>query len=231
MMYSRLKIARNLLTQDGVCFISIGDDEVHNLRTMCNEIFGENNAVVLAPRVAKRTSNKGTHFRPTKDYVLAFARDITKLPAFGIPKIVDKKDYKFTEENGRKFKQSGASLFQPSLDPMRGCINQRYYIEAPDGSLIIPPGNVFPEAKTECSKIAPQTGADKVWRWSVDSYSRKKHRLIFTKGSSKNPLLDEDGNQSKWNIYPKVYLDEDLEKRLYQRTSSMIIQTHKEQKS
>jgi len=39
--------------------------------------------------------------------------------------------------------------------------------------------------------------------------------LIFTEGSAKNPLLDEHGNQSKWNIYPKVYFDEDIESTLH----------------
>ena len=93
--------------------------------------------------------------------------------------------------------------------------NQRYYIEAPDGSLIIPPGDIFPEKKKDGSKVKPITNNDKVWRWSVDTYLKQKHLLIFTKGSSKNPLLDEKGNQSKWNIYPKVYFDEDVDSTLH----------------
>ncbi len=45
MMYPRLKLARNLLTEDGVIFISIDDNEVHNLRKVCDEVFGEGNFV------------------------------------------------------------------------------------------------------------------------------------------------------------------------------------------
>src|SRR5699024_8279779 len=45
MMYPRLRLARNLLTDDGVIFISIDDNEVHNLRKICDEIFGEGNFV------------------------------------------------------------------------------------------------------------------------------------------------------------------------------------------
>lgn len=45
MMYPRLKLARNLLTDDGVIFISIDDGEADNLRKMCNEVFGESNFV------------------------------------------------------------------------------------------------------------------------------------------------------------------------------------------
>lgn len=212
MVYPRLKIARNLLSSSGVIFISIGEDEVDNLKKICTEIFGDENFVAQVTRVAKRTSDKGTHFRPTKDYILTYARNIEELPEFGIPKDRDEKDYKYKDETGRKYKKSGASLYQPSLDSRP---NQRYYIEAPDGSLIIPPGNVFPSEKSDGSKVKPLSNADKVWRWSVDTYLKQKHLLMFTEGSDRNPLLDENGNRSKWNIYPKVFFDEDAEATLH----------------
>lgn len=207
MMYPRLKLARNLLSDSGVIFVSIDDNEQANLKLLMDELFGEDNFVANVTRIAKRTSDKGTHFRPTKDHILVYGKYISLLPEFGIAKSVKETDYKFTEANGRKYKKSGASLFQPSLDSRP---NQRYYIEAPDGSLIIPPGNVFPEKKADGSKIKPESNNDKVWRWSVDTYIKQKEKLIFTKGSSTNPLLDENGNQSKWNIYPKVYFDDDV---------------------
>src|SRR5690606_15525733 len=115
---------------------------------------------------------------------------------FGIDKILDEKDYNLSDADGRKYKKSGASLYQPSLDSRP---NQRYYIQAPDGSLIIPPGTVFPHEKSDGSKVRPLSNADKVWRWSVASYLKQKHLLVFTKGSTQNPLLDENGKQSKWN--------------------------------
>jgi adenine-specific DNA-methyltransferase len=212
MIYARLKLTRNLLTDDGVIFISIGDGEQDNLKKIGNEIFGEDNLVGVVPRIAKRTSDKGTHFRPTKDYVLVWARNLSNLPEFGITKDRDESDYKMVDADGRKYKQSGASLFQPSLDSRP---NQRYYIEAPDGSLIIPPGDVFPDEKKDGSKVKPKSNNDKVWRWSVETYLKQKNLLIFTKGSSKNPLLDENGIQAKWNVYPKVYFDEDVESTLH----------------
>jgi len=212
-MYPRLLLARDLLTKDGVILISIDDNEQANLKLLCdNDIFGEENFVASVPRIAKRTSDKGTHFRPTKDYVLVWAKDISYLPEFGIKKKCEEKEYDLIDKDGRKYKQSGASLFQPSLDSRP---NQRYYIEAPDGSLIIPPGEVFPDKKEDGSKVKPLSNNDKVWRWSVDSYFKQKHLLIFTKGSSKNPLLDENNNQSKWNIYPKVYFDKDIDATLH----------------
>ena len=212
MIYPRIKLARNFLSDEGAFFISIGEGEVANLRKVCDEIFGSENFVSQVTRVAKRTSDKGTHFRPTKDYMLAYAKNIEFLPEFGIPKERDESDYKLSDEGGRKYKKSGASLYQPSLDSRP---NQRYYIEAPDGSLIIPPGEVFPHEKKDGAKVKPRSNKDKVWRWSVDSYLRQKNLLIFTEGSNRNPLLDENGNQSKWNIYPKVYFDEDAEATLH----------------
>jgi adenine-specific DNA-methyltransferase len=212
MMYERLIVARDLLKDDGVIFIHIGDDEIDNLRKACSEIFSENNLVSQVTRIAKRTSDKGTHFRPTKDYVLVYAKNIDLLPEFGVKKDRTEDDYKLVDENGRKYKKSGASLYQPSLDSRP---NQRYYIEAPDGSLIIPPGNVFPEEKKDAAKVKLLSNGDKVWRWSVDTYLKQKHLLIFTEGSSQNPLLDEHGKQSKWNIYPKVFFDEDIESTLH----------------
>lgn len=207
MMFSRLKLARNLLSNDGVVFISIDDHEHAALKKLCDEVLGSDNFITSVSRIAKRTSNKGTFFRSTKDYILVYAKDISLLNEFGMPKDIHEKDYSLADEDGRKYKQSGASLYQPSLDSRP---NQRYYIEAPDGSLMIPPGSVFPDAKHDGSKIKPLSNSDKVWRWSVNSYLKQKHLLIFTKGSARNPLLDENGQQSKWNVYPKVYLDDDM---------------------
>ncbi|HBT65358.1 MAG TPA: site-specific DNA-methyltransferase, partial [Ruminococcaceae bacterium] len=212
MIYPRLVLARNLLRDDGAIFISIDDGELDNVLKITHEVFGASNLVAIVPRIAKRTSDKGTHFRPTKDYVVVYAKKISFLPEFGIAKIRDENEYNLAEQDGRRYKKSGASLFQPSLDSRP---NQRYYIEAPDGSLIIPPGTVFPTDKKDGAKVKPISNVDKVWRWSVDTYLRQKHLLIFTQGSSQNPLLDEYGNQSKWNVYPKVYFDEDVEATLH----------------
>ena len=212
MIYPRLILARDLLCEDGVIFISIDDNELAHLRLICDEIFGEENFTAIVPRIAKRTSDKGRHFKPTKDYLVCFGKNLSLLPHFGIAKIRDETKYTKIEEDGRRYKKSGASLFQPSLDCRP---NQRYYIQAPDGSLIIPPGNVFPDKKEDAAKVLPLSNADKVWRWSVKTYLNKKHLLIFTKGSAKNPLLDENGKQSRWNIYPKVYFDDDKKATLH----------------
>lgn len=75
MMYPRLKLARNLLKDDGVVFVSIADHEIHNLRAVMNEVFGEENFIaaiiwqkVYAPK------NSARHFSEDHDYVLVFAK-------------------------------------------------------------------------------------------------------------------------------------------------------------
>ena len=75
MMYPRLKLARNLLTDDGVIFISIDDNEVTNLRKLCDEVFGEDNFVAVFPW-RKRTAKSDVPFGVSQDYewIMAYAR-------------------------------------------------------------------------------------------------------------------------------------------------------------
>lgn len=207
MMYPRLKLLSRLLSEKGTIFISIGQEEIDNLLILCNEIFGCSNRIGIVTRVAKTASNKGTFFAPSIDYVVVFAKNKDIVNHFRGD--VDESLYKKTETagamKGLKYRDDVA-LYQASLDPMRGCINQRYYIEAPDGSLLIPPGNSFPQIKEDASFNVPQTKEDKVWRWSYQTYLQNKSLLVFKKTKT-SPLLDENGVQAKYNIYTKSYLD------------------------
>jgi len=76
MMYPRLRLARNLLSEDGIIFISIDDHEVDNLRQLCNEVFGDANfiATIIWHKVYS-PKNSARHFSVDHDYVLAYARD------------------------------------------------------------------------------------------------------------------------------------------------------------
>jgi adenine-specific DNA-methyltransferase len=201
----RLLLAKSLLTNDGVIFVSIGTDEVHRLRLLMEDVFGEQNFIACVTRVQKAGSDQGTHFAPSVDYVLVFAKDKTQVTPFS--QFVTEEyvaGFKKVDSSGSKYKEKG--LFQASLDPMRGCINQRYFIEAPDGSLCIPPGEVLPQKKADGEQIPPKTKVDKVWRWSRDRYLLEKNNIIFKK-TPKSPLIDENGNPSPWNVYTKQYLD------------------------
>lgn len=82
MMFPRLYLARNLLREDGVIFISIDDHEVENLRRMCNEIFGEENQIACLVW-EKGRKNDAKLFSVGHEYMLVYARSITKLKELG----------------------------------------------------------------------------------------------------------------------------------------------------
>lgn len=204
MIYPRLILAQKLLKQDGVIFISIDDNEVFNLKKICDEIFREENFISCCTRIAKRTSNKGSFFKSTKDYILAYAKNIRTLEKFEVRPDINIEDYKYEDEKGL-YKHNGASLYQPSLESRT---NQRYYIECPDGTFVIPPGNVFPDEVKDGAFVKPLSNEDKCWRWSYETYLKKKDMLVFTKARKNCPLIDNNGNPSKWNVYDKVYYDD-----------------------
>lgn len=79
MMYPRLKLARNLMTEDGVIFISIDDNEQANLKKLCDEVFGEDNLVASIIWQKKYApQNDAKYFSTSHDYVLVYARSIDK---------------------------------------------------------------------------------------------------------------------------------------------------------
>lgn len=213
MMYPRLRLSRNLLSNNGVIFISIDDNEFVNLRNICDEIFGESNFVGVITRKTKLTSNKGTHYAPSHEYIITYAKNIDDLEPFNdIEAQNDEKYTKLFRNEDETGKYNEVSLYMPSLDPRK---NQRYYIKCPDGSLVIPPGDEFPKNKTEGETVSPKSGNDKVWRWTYETYLKnlKENRVSFKKTKT-SPLIDENGNKAKWNIYTKIYLHERLKSGL-----------------
>jgi len=87
MMYSRLMVARSLLTEDGVIFISIDDNENYNLRKICDEIFGSSNFIAeIVWERAYAPINMVKHFSKSHDYILCYAKDINKPVCNGLPR-------------------------------------------------------------------------------------------------------------------------------------------------
>ena len=77
MIYSRLMVARSLLKEDGVIFISIDDNENYNLRKICDEIFGSSNFIAeIVWERAYAPINMVKHFSKSHDYILCYAKDI-----------------------------------------------------------------------------------------------------------------------------------------------------------
>src|SRR5699024_9543485 len=202
MMYPRLRLARNLLKDDGVIFISIDDHEIHNLRKICDEIFGEDNFISEITRVAKTTSFRGNFFAPSKDYILCYAKNVSCLPNF-VDTNVDRSQFPKVEDSGARkgeFYRDDIAFYLSTLETRP---NQRYFIECPDGSKVLPPGETFPPEK-------PIDG-DGVWRWHYDTFVEKKDSIVFKK-TNRSPLIDENGEQAKWNIYTKSYLKDKIAK-------------------
>jgi len=84
MMYPRLKLARNLLSDDGVIFISIDDNEQANLKKLCDEVFGEENFLNVFPRVTKKGGKSSDVTAKNHDYVLMYAKNNTNADLVGI---------------------------------------------------------------------------------------------------------------------------------------------------
>ena len=85
MIYPRLKLAKDLLSEDGVIFISIDDNEAYNLRKVCDEIFGEEN--FLAQIIWERAFapvNLKKHFSPSHDYIICYANNIDNCVCTGL---------------------------------------------------------------------------------------------------------------------------------------------------
>ena len=208
MIYPRLKLAKDLLSDDGVIFISIGQDEISNIQKICNEVFGEKNCLGIMSRQMKSGGGtQGKYFAHNIDYVLVYAKayDVAKYFKGEMSDDLVKNVYNQIETNGvRKgeyYRSMG--LFQSSLGVRPGL---RYYIKCPDGSLVIPNGTTFPVSAKEGEKVLPDS-ADGVWRWSYQKYIEELNKgNIEFKESSQGVLLNSDGTKSKWNIYTKIWL-------------------------
>ncbi|QFG53542.1 site-specific DNA-methyltransferase [Chryseobacterium sp.] len=113
MMYPRLRLARNLLTDDGVIFISIDDNEVHNLRKLCDEVFGEENFVeCLKWKRKKQPSFLARHTAKVMEYVLIYAKSFNKLEKLSIEGTSDstKKVVNLTNQYSERFFKKGVMV-------------------------------------------------------------------------------------------------------------------------
>ena len=96
MMYPRLKLARNLLRDDGVIAVSIDDHELANLRKMCDEVFGEENFCgVFVWEKKKKPSFLDSNMGSVTEYIVCFARNRAQSPPFGAGGVQDGKKYPF----------------------------------------------------------------------------------------------------------------------------------------
>lgn len=135
MMYSRLLIARQLLREDGVIFISIDDTEVHHLRKLCDEVFGEENFIstVIWERSFSPVNLK-KHFSLSHDYILCVSKNIELLENFGIARNGDNDDgrYNNPDNDPRGDWTSSDMTVGPAIP------EKIYEIKTPSGKVVLP---------------------------------------------------------------------------------------------
>lgn len=176
-MEKRLKLVRNILKNKGIIFISIDDNEVAQLKLLCNEIFGEEN--FIAQLVWKKKAGGGSdakYFAIDHEYVLVYAKNEPNQNRYyvGLTEKL-KADYKYKDANFEKLgPYKRKNLYQTGIDTNRP--NLRYEIESPDGTKILPPT---------------------IWRWSKETFleAKKEGKIDFVKNG-----------KGEWQIFTKMYL-------------------------
>jgi adenine-specific DNA-methyltransferase len=153
MMYPRLYLARNLLREDGVIFISIDDNEVENLRRICDEIFGEENFISAFIWEKRKTRENRKVVSTNHDHILAYAKKISSFEQVRrlLPLTEEAKArYSNKDNDARGEWQSVAITAQAG----HGTKSQFYTIETPSGREINPPsGNCWRFTKQKLSEL------------------------------------------------------------------------------
>lgn len=200
MMYSRIILARNLLSDDGVIFISIDDNELENLIKMVNEIFGETNFVCNlvwqkktgasdAKGIATITENILVYAKDKRFYAQTFAKNTESY---------DLKRYRYSDE----FIEDRGPYYIDNLD--RGGLSYsdslNYGIECPDGTI------TFPNGRTE------YVNDGWIWKWSKQKIEwARKHKFI--------EFRKTDKKDSGWAVCYKNYLKVDNENNPIERAA------------
>ena len=194
MIYPRLVLARNLLANDGVIFISIDDNEQENLKKICDEVFGEKNfiAQVIWER-AYAPVNLKKHFSENHDYIICYAKDIDKTICNGLPRASEANDrYSNPDNDPRGVWQSDNLSVGPIVQ------SKIYEIITPGGRKVLPPegycwrltkekfkeyiednriwfgkdGNNVPRIKRFLSEVKQSVTPMTIWKYSEVGHSQ-----------------------------------------------------------
>ena len=176
MMYPRLKLARDLMRDDGLIFVSINDNEIDNLRKVCAEIFGEENFV---EQFTVRSNPRGNQAKKLvaseHDYIVCYGKHQDLLAPLGFPKNED--DFGKLDEFGQQYREIG--LRKRGAGARRQDAPNQYfpiYFDEVTGEI-----STLPLAKAH--EILPKLGdgTDGRWRWAKATVERDKHKLIIRK--------------------------------------------------
>ncbi|MFP6054233.1 site-specific DNA-methyltransferase [Helicobacter pylori] len=187
-MYPRLLLAKDLLKQDGVIFISIDDNECTQLKLLCDEIFGEGNFVAEMPRLTKKAGKSTNQIAKNHDYVLCYQKNNINFKQIDI----DENDYPLKDEF---YNERGGYKLNQNLD-----YNSLQYNKKMDYEIVIGNEKFYAgglETYTERQKGNFGT-IDWVWRWSkakfdfglANGFVEVKNNRIYTKTYTKAKISD-----------------------------------------
>lgn len=198
MMYPRLKLARNLLRDDGVIFISIDDHEVSNLRKICDEIFGEENFVALFTiRSNPRGSQSSKLVALEHEYILFYSKNSEKISLSGYEKTaIECDEYKFSDHLGKYrllgLRQRGGAWRREQRPNMYYPI----YVDIKTGEV-----SLYSDIKyTKVVYPTRPSGEEGRWTWSKSKFENQKHLLVGKK-------VSRAGEDDFWDIFRKDYLN------------------------
>ena len=164
MIYPRLKVAKDMLSEDGVIFISIDDNEQRNLKIICDEVFGESNFICICVWKSKSGgANDSRHIATDHEYVICYARHSESLNTLMDKDAVVTTSYNQRDETGE---YSLDRLDKQSLG----------YVESLDFPITGPDGKIYKvEHKNPSVKVAR-------WRWSKETVAQRYNELVFKNG-------------------------------------------------
>ena len=182
MMYPRLFLARQLLSDDGLIFVSIDDNEVHNLRLLMNEIFGEENCIQLL--VWHRHAGAGNHAKycaTDHEYILAYAKNLSMIDKLRRPlKKAEEAAYTEKDENYSTLGPYKTRDFE-SQEQYGGYTGHQYKIDCPDGSTVLSKWRWkeqrFLQAKKD-NRIAFKQDSDGKWEVAYKLYRDESLRVL-----------------------------------------------------
>ena len=195
MIYSRLLLARNLLSDDGVIFISIDDVEINNLRKICDEIFGSSNFVANIIWQKKTSSDARMDISAAHDYILCFAKKRNH----------DKYIFNYLPYDGERL----ASYTNPDNDPRgvwasvditgqtgRAPKSQFYEITTPSGEKYIPPeGRCWAMAQNTFEQLYKD---NRLW-FGSDGKNRPRLKKFLSESEGQRPWTWWDNKFASYN--------------------------------
>lgn len=200
MMYSRLMVARSLLSEDGVIFISIDDNEVENLRKICDEVFGESNKIAqLVIENNPRGRQSDAFFATSHEYLLCYASNIDSATITGMSLSEKQKaEYKYEDEIGRYrllgLRQRGVASLREDRPEMFFPI----WVNPEDSSISL----TYVE---DWEEVIPKKsdGREGRWMWGKQKCINESNRLVAKLVSTRR----------EFDIFVKDYLNKDGEQR------------------